>query len=61
MYGYLLSNEGVLQAVETSWVLLAGLVPQDVSFVCFLGLERGGEGRGQGKKGQFANAGASDR
>ncbi|KAI9806067.1 MAG: hypothetical protein M1833_004474 [Piccolia ochrophora] len=31
MYGYLLSNERVLSAVETSWVLMAGLVPQDVN------------------------------
>lgn len=30
-YGYLLSNVTVLDPVETSWVLLAGLIPQDVS------------------------------
>lgn len=31
MYGYVLSNTGVLSAVETSYVLIAGLIPQDVS------------------------------
>jgi hypothetical protein len=31
MYGYLLSNTGVLNERETSFVLVAGLVPQDVS------------------------------
>ena len=31
LYGYVLSCEGVLSGVETSWVLLAGLIPQDVS------------------------------
>jgi hypothetical protein len=31
MYGYLLSNTGVLDERETSFVLVAGLVPQDVS------------------------------
>ena len=30
MYGYILSNTGVLTAAETSFVLLAGLIPQDV-------------------------------
>jgi hypothetical protein len=35
MYGYILSNTNVLSAVESSYVLLAGLIPQDVS-VCFL-------------------------
>jgi len=33
MYGYLLSNVNVLSAVESSYVLIAGLVPQDVSAV----------------------------
>lgn len=31
MYGYVLSNTGVLSPVETSYVLIAGLIPQDVS------------------------------
>ena len=31
MYGYLLSNERVLEKKETSFVLIAGLVPQDVN------------------------------
>jgi hypothetical protein len=31
MYGYVISNTGVLSPVETSWVLIAGLIPQDVS------------------------------
>jgi hypothetical protein len=31
MYGYLLSNTAVLDERETSFVLVAGLVPQDVS------------------------------
>jgi hypothetical protein len=31
MYGYLLSNTTVLAPAETSFVLLAGLIPQDVS------------------------------
>ncbi len=30
MYGYVLSNTSVLTAAETSFVLLAGLIPQDV-------------------------------
>ena len=30
VYGYLLSNENVLTHAETSYVLIAGLVPQDV-------------------------------
>lgn len=30
-YGYGLSNVGVLSGVETSFVLIAGLIPQDVS------------------------------
>lgn len=30
MYGYILSNTKVLSAVESSFVLLAGLIPQDV-------------------------------
>ena len=33
MYGYLLSNTNVLNAAETSYVLLAGLIPQDVSWL----------------------------
>lgn len=37
MYGYLLSNTNVLTAAESSFVLLAGLIPQDVclTFVIF--------------------------
>ncbi|MCJ1314356.1 hypothetical protein MMC25_008038 [Agyrium rufum] len=31
MYGYILSNTNVLTAAETSYVLLAGLIPQDVN------------------------------
>ncbi|MCJ1374706.1 hypothetical protein MMC20_005938 [Loxospora ochrophaea] len=31
MYGYILSNTNVLSAVESSYVLLAGLIPQDVN------------------------------
>lgn len=31
MYGYILSNTSVLTAAESSFVLLAGLIPQDVS------------------------------
>jgi hypothetical protein len=31
MYGYILSNTNVLNAAESSFVLLAGLIPQDVS------------------------------
>ena len=30
MYGYILSNTNVLTAGETSFVLVAGLIPQDV-------------------------------
>ena len=30
MYGYLLSNTSILSPSETSYVLLAGLIPQDV-------------------------------
>ncbi len=30
MYGYVLSNTNVLTPAETSFVLLAGLIPQDV-------------------------------
>lgn len=30
MYGYLLSNEKILDAKETSFVAIAGLIPQDV-------------------------------
>ena len=30
MYGYLLSNTSVLSAKESSFVLIAGLIPQDV-------------------------------
>ncbi|KAL8746291.1 MAG: hypothetical protein Q9190_001663 [Brigantiaea leucoxantha] len=31
LYGYVLSNTNVLNAAETSFVLLAGLIPQDVN------------------------------
>ena len=31
IYGHLISNTSVLTAVETSFVLIAGLIPQDVS------------------------------
>ncbi|KAL8626627.1 hypothetical protein Q9189_007678 [Teloschistes chrysophthalmus] len=31
MYGYILSNTNVLSAAESSFVLIAGLIPQDVS------------------------------
>ena len=31
MYGYILSNTSVLTAAESSFVLVAGLIPQDVS------------------------------
>ena len=31
MYGYILSNTSVLSACESSYVLLAGLIPQDVN------------------------------
>lgn len=31
MYGYLLSNTQILSPIETSIVMIAGLVPQDVS------------------------------
>lgn len=31
MYGYILSNTSVLTAAESSYVLVAGLIPQDVS------------------------------
>lgn len=31
MYGYILSNMSVLTAAESSFVLVAGLIPQDVS------------------------------
>ncbi|KAK8058711.1 hypothetical protein PG994_009159 [Apiospora phragmitis] len=31
VYGYLLSNTRVLSANETSFVLIAGLIPQDVT------------------------------
>lgn len=31
MYGYILSNTSVLTAMESSFVILAGLIPQDVS------------------------------
>jgi hypothetical protein len=33
MYGYILSNTNMLTAVETSFVLIAGLIPQDVYFL----------------------------
>lgn len=31
VYGYLLSNTSILSAAETSFVMIAGLIPQDVS------------------------------
>lgn len=31
MYGYILSNTNVLTAAESSFVLIAGLIPQDVN------------------------------
>lgn len=37
MYGYVLSNMNVLNAAETSYVLLAGLIPQDVGSPHHLG------------------------
>ena len=36
MYGYLLSNTSVLTAAETSYVLMAGLIPQDVRWHLFV-------------------------
>ena len=30
VYGYILSNTSVLSSAETSFVLIAGLIPQDV-------------------------------
>jgi hypothetical protein len=33
MYGYVLSNTSILGPAETSYVLIAGLIPQDVSLV----------------------------
>lgn len=33
LYGYILSNTNVLTAAETSFVMIAGLIPQDVSFL----------------------------
>lgn len=35
MYGHILSNTRILSASETSFVLLAGLIPQDVSHMRF--------------------------
>jgi hypothetical protein len=32
-YGHILSNETVLTSAETSCILIAGLIPQDVSFL----------------------------
>lgn len=32
-YGYVLSTTAILSAAETSFVMIAGLIPQDVSFV----------------------------
>ena len=32
VYGHVLSNESILNAVETSFVLIAALIPQDVRF-----------------------------
>lgn len=37
MYGYILSNTSVLTAAETSFVLIAGLIPQDVSLTLYIG------------------------
>ena len=34
MYGYILSNTNVLTAAESSYVLIAGLIPQDVRKYC---------------------------
>lgn len=31
MYGYILSNINVLNPAETSYVMIAGLIPMDVS------------------------------
>lgn len=31
VYGYILSNTNVLSAAETSFVMIAGLIPQDVN------------------------------
>jgi hypothetical protein len=31
MYGYILSNTSVLNSAETSYVMIAGLIPMDVS------------------------------
>jgi alkylhydroperoxidase/carboxymuconolactone decarboxylase family protein YurZ len=31
MYGYLLSNTAILSPAESSFVLIAGLIPQDVN------------------------------
>ena len=57
LYGYVLSCEGVLSGVETSWVLLAGLIPQDVSDCETLwGGGKGGEGWG----GEMANVVGGD-
>ena len=36
MYGYILSNTRILSPSETSFVLLAGLIPQDVRFLKFV-------------------------
>ncbi len=36
MYGYVLSNTSVLTAAESSFVLVACLIPQDVSLACTL-------------------------
>ena len=40
MYGYILSNTNVLTAAESSYVLLAGLIPQDVSWAKDVQVER---------------------
>lgn len=34
-YSYVFSNTSVLSAVETSYVLIAALIPQDVSLFCY--------------------------
>lgn len=36
MYGYILSNTSVLSPAETSFVLIAGLIPQDVRLLLSL-------------------------
>jgi hypothetical protein len=40
VYGHILSNTRVLSSVETSFVMIAGLIPQDVGFSTFSKLRR---------------------